>query len=88
MQLLSRLRRYNGSPRGDFNARSVLSREESHVHLRPRQRPPPRKASAKPIELSRLWTVMPEQVQRKTLRCLARIVVGHLARREVHDERR
>jgi len=50
--------------------------------------PPPRDRSAKRIELTRLWTVLPEAMQQKTLRCLARIVVGHLERREVHDDRR
>jgi hypothetical protein len=43
---------------------------------------------AKRIELRRLWTVLPEEAQQKTLRSLARIVIGHLERREVHDERR
>jgi hypothetical protein len=44
--------------------------------------------SAKRIELTRLWTVLPEEAQQKTLRCLATIVVGHLERKEVHDDRR
>jgi hypothetical protein len=43
---------------------------------------------AKRIELTRLWTVLPEKVQQKTLRCLATIVVGHLEGKEVHDDRR
>jgi hypothetical protein len=44
--------------------------------------------SAKRIELTRLWTVLPEEAQQKTLRCLAAIVIGHLERKEVHDDRR
>jgi hypothetical protein len=43
---------------------------------------------AKRIELTRLWTVLPEKARQKTLRCLAQIVVSHLERREVHDDRR
>ena len=35
-----------------------------------------------------LWTVLPEEVRRKSLHCLARIVVGHLERREVRDDQR
>ncbi len=49
---------------------------------------PPRDVLAKRIELTRLWTVLPEEAQQKTLRCLATIVVGHLERKEVHDDRR
>jgi len=40
------------------------------------------------IELKRLWTVLPEEARQKTLRCLARLLIGHLERREVHDEHR
>jgi hypothetical protein len=65
-----------------------LIKEESRVYPKSSQRPPPRDRSAKRIELTRLWTVLPEATQQKTLRCLARIVVGHLERREVHDDRR
>jgi hypothetical protein len=43
---------------------------------------------AKPLELTRLWMVLPEEARQKTLRCLAKIVVGHLERREVDDDRR
>jgi hypothetical protein len=43
---------------------------------------------AKRIELTRLWTVLPKKAQQKTLRCLVAIVVGHLERKEVHDDRR
>jgi hypothetical protein len=43
---------------------------------------------ARRIELTRLWTVLPAATQQKTLRCLAAIVVGHLERKEVHDDRR
>jgi hypothetical protein len=43
---------------------------------------------AKRIELTRLWTVLPEAAQQKTLRRLVTIVVGHLERKEVHDDRR
>ena len=35
-----------------------------------------------------LWTVLPEEVRRKSLHCLARIVVGHFERREVRDDQR
>jgi hypothetical protein len=43
---------------------------------------------AKRIELARLWTVLSEQAQQKTLRCLTAIVVGHLEREEVSDDHR
>jgi len=41
----------------------------------------------KRVELKRLWTVLPEEAQQKVLRSLTRIVIGHLERREAHDER-
>ena len=50
--------------------------------------PPPRQVLAKRIELARLWTVLSEQAQQKTLRCLTAIVVGHLEREEVSDDHR
>ena len=49
---------------------------------------PPRRVVGRRIELTRLWTVLPAATQQKTLRCLAAIVVGHLERKEVHDDRR
>ena len=48
---------------------------------------PPRIVSARRTELTRLWTVLPKEARQRTLRCLAKIVVGHLERREVHDDR-
>jgi hypothetical protein len=65
-----------------------LIKEESRFYPRSSQCPPPRDGLAKRIELTRLWTVLPEEAQQKTLRCLAAIVVGHLERKEVHDDRR
>jgi len=56
----------------------------AHYH----QRPPPRDRSTKRVELTSLWTVLPEATRQKTLRCLARIVVDHLERREVDDDSR
>lgn len=49
---------------------------------------PPRDVLAKRIELIGLWKVLPEEAQQKTLRRLARIVVSHLERKEVRDDRR
>jgi len=54
----------------------------------PQECPPPRRGSAKRIELARLWTELPEPTQQKTLRHLVKIVIGRLERKGVSDERR
>ena len=63
-------------------------KEESRVYRQIQPASPPRDVVAKRIELTRLWTVLPEAHAQKTLRCLARIVAGHLERKEVRDDRR
>ena len=64
----------------------VSLKEENYAPRRLKERPPPRDAEAKRVELRLLWTVLPQEVRQKTVRSLARLVVGHLKRREVRDE--
>jgi hypothetical protein len=88
MGLSSHSRHCRSSPRGDSSMRIPVIKEVCHVHPRSSQRPPPRDQSRKRVQLTGLWTVLPEATRQKTLRCLARIVVDHLERKEVRDDSR
>ena len=88
MGLSSHSRHCRSSPRGDSNVRIHSVKEVRPCSSEIKPASPPRDRSTKRVQLTGLWTVLPGATRQKTLRCLARIVVDHLERKEVRDDPR